>query len=316
MKVLYVLDVKQFMYIGQGKKESICRGIIEDNMEYRPNGMIVGSLCFIMNLLNKLDKEEVEKDIVLCFDSPPTIKRELARKELGIEYKGGRPKAPEHVTYQYELAKIILPQMGYNCLIADGLEADDLISSVVLKYKGVYDKVIVFSGDSDQYYLVDKQVEVQSIRNNGRSVNFMNYRSNVKKDRLVTYNCVNLLKLIEPETSDNIPGLKPEVINKLLKMLPAETYPYLGNMTLFRTVFKNIVGAEDKESMAIFDLINPIQVYDERSLIEREKSVDYHMFGFYATLFGLNEYKKKQIIKNPIGESTIDNFLDNLNCRR
>lgn len=315
MKTLYVLDVKQFMYVGQSKREKVCRGVIEDNNAYRPNEMRVGSLCYIMSLLDKLDKDEDEKDIVLCYDSPPTHKRDLAREELGIEYKGNRAKPPEHVTYQYELAKIILPQMGYNCLIAEGLEADDLIASVVLKYRDVYDHVTIFTGDSDQYYLIDKKTDVQSIRANGRSVNYANYRSNIKKDRLVTYNCVNLLKLIEGETTDTVPRLKQEVINRLLKMLPQETFPYLGNMTIFRTVFKNIIDKDDRESLAIFDLINPILVFDERSSIERGKTVDFRMFDYYATLFGMYGYSKKQLMYNPLGESTIESFLENLNRR-
>lgn len=316
MKVLYVLDVKQFMYIGQNKRETVCKGVIEDNGVYRPNEMRVGSIVYLMNLLNKLDKEKEEKDIVLCFDSPPVIKRELALKELGIKYKGNRSTPPQHVIYQYDLAKIIFPQMGYNCLIAEGLEADDLIASVVLKYKSVYDSVVIFTEDSDQYYLIDKKTEVQSIRSNGRSVNFYNYRSSVKKNRLVTYNCVNLLKLIEAEKSDNIPALRQDVIDRLVRMIPAEVFPFLGNMALFRTIFKNIVGADDKESLAIFDLINPITVYDERSSItQRGATIDYRMFSYYAVLFGAYGYGKQQLMSNQLGDSTVENFLDNLNRR-
>lgn len=315
MKTLYVLDVKQFMYIGQSKKEKVCCGIIEDNDVYRPNEMKVGSLCFLMSLLEKLDNDENEHDIVLCFDSPPTYKRKLAKEKLDYIYKYGRGKPPEHVTYQYELSKIIFPQIGFNCLIAEGLEADDLIASVVIKYREVYDHIIIYSEDSDQYYLIDKKTEVLAIRTNGRSVTYSNYMSNVKRDRIIKYNCINLLKLIESEPTDNIPALKQDVINRLLKMLPEETYPYLGNMTLFRTVFKNIVN-NDEESMAIFDLINPILIFDDRSTINRNsKEINYRLFNYYATLFGMYNHKKDALMHNTIGESTIESFLNDLNRR-
>ena len=316
MSTLYLADVKQFMHIGQERKESVCMGVIEDNGAYRPNQMLVGSVLHLLEFLDKLDAGSKDKDIVLCLDSVPTEKRRLAETVLGVIYKGGRPKAPEHVTYQYEFTKKILPQIGYNYLCVEGLEADDIIASVVLKYKDVYDNVVIFTNDSDQYYLIDKKVEVQSIRRDGRCVNYSNYRSYVKNNRLVQYNSINLIKLIEGETSDNIPPLRADVTEKLLKMIPAETYPYLGNMNAFRTVFKNIVGADDEESLAIFDLINPILNFGQGTTIERGKQVDYKMQNYYLARLKGKKPAGEWESAIQLGDSTILQMLDEINGGR
>lgn len=308
---LHIFDVKQLMYIGQSKGETVCRGIIQDQGRFRPNEMRVGSICYMFEKMNALRRDPSD---VLCFccDSKPLFKMELLDSVFHMRYKQGRPGAPLHVSQQYDFAIDLLRQMNFNVFKEDEYEADDLISSLVYKYKDVFDEVIIYTNDSDQYYLIDNKVRCEAVSNNVRSVNMSGYVEACSKKRHTPYNRVMLDKMLYGEPGDNVPQLGPTYVEAVDKCVPEIIYPYFGNSVLLRTIIKAL-SQDDERAMCVCDMIIPRLLLDERVSIATDKLPDWNLFTFYAIAFGCSTYRGFELPINDIGEATILNQLDKIN---
>lgn len=303
---LHILDVKQYMYAGQSKPLTIARGVVEDQGEYRPREMMCGSLAYLFNEIIRI-ADDSNNCLVLCFDSKPTYKRALS-EEIRYIYKNGRPSAPAHVSYQYEVAKMILPELGFHCSIEDGYEADDLISSICFRYKKAYRKIVIHTNDSDQYYLVGDNVECVAVTSRGKSINRSNYEMAVHRKRAVPYNTLTLEKLFDGETSDNVPPIAVGDYTRLMAVLGKEVYPYLGDNTKLRTVIKNVM--QDSSTLTVFDLIAPILTMGSSTRIDKAKKVNSTSFKFIAAEFGCNRYQRIQVPYSELGEQLIEQAVD------
>jgi len=303
---LHILDVKQYMYAGQSKPLVISRGVVEDQGEYRPREMMCGSLAYLFDEIIRII-EDKDNFVALCFDSPPTVKRELS-EEIGYTYKKGRAKAPVHVTYQYEVAKDILPELGFNCMIQEGLEADDLISSLCFRYNKAFQRIIIHTNDSDQYYLVKDRVECVAVTKRSKSVNRSNYEMAVHKSRAVPYNTLTLEKLFTGESSDNVPPIITEDSIRLSSVLGKEVYPYLGDNIKLRAIVKNVMSKDS--TLKIFDLIAPILTMGSATRLNMSKKTNMGVFNFLAFEFGCHRYQRMSIPYNKLGDELIDEAID------
>lgn len=307
---LHIFDVKQMMYIGQSKHESVCRGVIEDQVRFRPREIRVGSICYLFDRINGL-RHDQNNVLAFCCDSRPTFKIDLEEKVLNIRYKGGRSATPPHVAYQYDFCIELLKQIGFNVYKEDSYEADDFISSLVYKYKNVFDEIIIHTNDSDQYYLISSNVRCEPASNNCRAVNLSNYELACSKKRNTPYNRVMLDKILYGEDGDNIPGFNYDDITRVNKIIPSVVYKYLGDAKLLRTILKAITQ-NDERYMAITDLVIPRLILDERCTISADAIPDWNLFTYYASQFGCIAFRNMNVTPSEIGESTIINEIDKL----
>ena len=84
------------------------------------------------------------------------------RLNIWSKYKAGRPQS-ELVDYdeainQQDVFRKLLPQFGVVAWREEGVEADDVIASLVGRFKFDVDEVIIVSGDKDMKQLVDSNV--------------------------------------------------------------------------------------------------------------------------------------------------------------
>src|SRR3989338_1028939 len=95
--------------------------------------------------------------IIICFDTPkPTF-----RKKLFEKYQAQRAKLSDELAAQFPHIKEMLDKAGITRIEKEGYEADDLIGTLVKKYKHDYE-ILVLTGDKDIMQLVDKNVFVIS----------------------------------------------------------------------------------------------------------------------------------------------------------
>lgn len=308
--ILHLLDLKQYMYTGVSKMQTVTRGVIEDDGDYRPREFICGSLAYLLDEVHRVmsDKNNV---ICFCIDTPPIVKREMSQRMFSRQYKGGRAKEPVHVTYQFRFAIEMIKEVGFNYIMLEGYEADDAIASAIHKYQNVYERIVIHSNDSDQYYLVSDKVEIVPTSLKGKVVSKSNYANIVNKDRYVPYNTITLDKLIHGEPGDNIVAVPRSSATRLLKLIPPIANKYLGDNELLRTIVKNTCN-NDEYTMNVFDMIAPIMITDDRVNIDPGYQIDGELLRFFGIEFQSYSYRRYNPIVNDDGESMIQSFLDEL----
>lgn len=307
MSILRLFDVSQYVYSGVADKV-INRGVALIDGIYEAKSIPCAGVTNVLNAY--LQFKEPDADLIFCFDSPPTFKQKL-HKELfpyGNGYKGNRKEKSPAIRMQLELTEEILRQSGIRAVKAEGYEADDIIASIVRQYKSSYDKIYIHSRDSDLYYLVCSNVEVVPVIRVGKYVNMTNWAQTVDKEYVIAYNTLTLVKMERGEQSDNIPSVRKEIMEKILKKIPESLYPYCGEDKLLRGYIKEI-SQNDKVTMGIFDLIVPrILNQDEIELFEEE--LEETVLEAYAVECKCRGYCNMNSLYLPLVEETLNKYIE------
>src|SRR5271156_2531572 len=159
-----------------------------------PTGAVLG----VLNMLNKLIKEESPDRVAVVFDAPGRTFRD----DLFDEYKAHRTPMPDDLRSQLAPLLDAVNAAGLPLLRVEGVEADDVIGTLALRgADGGFD-VLISTGDKDMAQLV------------GAHITLVNTMSNTRLDRagvkakfdVYPEQIVDYLALVG-DTSDNIPGI-------------------------------------------------------------------------------------------------------------
>jgi DNA polymerase I-like protein with 3'-5' exonuclease and polymerase domains/5'-3' exonuclease len=113
-----------------------------------PTGALYGIASMVIRIIEDLKPDA----IVAAYDLPKPTFRHLAYDG----YKKGRVKADDDLVTQLQSSRELFKAFSIPCIDAEGFEADDLIGSLVMKYKKNKDVcIIIASGDMDTLQLVD-----------------------------------------------------------------------------------------------------------------------------------------------------------------
>ena len=161
-------------------------------------GEPTGALHGVLNMINKLVREQPDALVAVVFDAPG----KTFRDELYAEYKANRPPMPDELRSQVEPILDTVRAMGLPLLSVKGVEADDVIGTLCRQGADAGKRVLVSTGDKDMAQLVNDHVTL---------VNTMNEavfdRDGVKKKFDVwPEQIIDYLALVG-DTSDNIPGV-------------------------------------------------------------------------------------------------------------
>jgi DNA polymerase-1 len=170
-----------------------------------PGGEPAGALYGLSGLLLKICRDQRPDFVAAAFDRPePTF-----RKEAFADYKAQRPKAPDELVSQLKAARGIFRDFGIATFEVPGFEADDLIGTLVEKFKKEPEvKIFILSGDLDTLQLVEDDRVVAEILKKGVSKTMIyderavEERYGLKPGQLPDY------KGFVGDASDNIPGVK------------------------------------------------------------------------------------------------------------
>lgn len=151
------------------------------------------------------------------------------RKELDEAYKAHRAPMPDDLREQMTEAKEMFQRYGIPLLEKSGFEADDIIGTIVEKFRDEPDlRIEILSSDSDLLQLVDDGHIVARTLKKGVTDTAVMMRADVIEKYGVTPEQIPDYKAIVGDTSDNIPGV-PGIGPKGAAIL-LNTYPSIEEL--------------------------------------------------------------------------------------
>ena len=118
------------------------------NAEGEPTGAIYGFL----NMLHRLQKDYPTAYVACIFDA----KGKTFRNDLYQEYKANRSAMPDDLVKQTAPIHELVRMLGWPVLSVEGIEADDVIGTLVtIAGKEGFD-IVVSTGDKDMSQLVNE----------------------------------------------------------------------------------------------------------------------------------------------------------------
>jgi 5'-3' exonuclease len=128
------------------------------------------------------------------------------RNDLYDGYKANRPAPPEEMLPQFDMAKEVSQMIGWQNFGIPGLEADDLIGSMVEKWKDEA-QITVISGDKDLLQLLNPSTTIAFTKKG-----YMEYdvytESRFVDEYGITPKQFAEVKAFMGDTSDGYPGVK------------------------------------------------------------------------------------------------------------
>ena len=164
------------------------------NSKGEPTGAVLG----VINMLNKLMKEESPDRVAVVFDAPGRTFRD----ELFDQYKAHRTPMPDDLRSQLPPLLEAVAALGLPLLRIAGVEADDVIGTLAVQGAAAGFDVLISTGDKDMAQLVDPRISLVNTMSNTRLD-----RAGVKaKFDVFPEQIVDYLALVG-DSSDNIPGI-------------------------------------------------------------------------------------------------------------
>jgi DNA polymerase-1 len=164
------------------------------NSKGEPTGAVLG----VINMLNKLMKEESPQRVAVVFDAPGRTFRD----ELFDQYKAHRAPMADELRSQLPPLLEAVAALGLPLLRVAGVEADDVIGTLAVQAAAAGFDVLISTGDKDMAQLVDSHVSLVNTMSNTRLD-----RAGVKaKFDVFPEQIVDYLALVG-DSSDNIPGV-------------------------------------------------------------------------------------------------------------
>lgn len=162
-------------------------------------GEATGALFGFCSMLFALLQDEEPDALAVVWDPSGDV----FRNRLYPDYKGTRPDMPDELRAQLPMFPEITKALGFAWLCEDDVEADDIIGTLVHRWKDTCDITIV-SSDKDLMALVeDPAVQLLDTMKNLRAGEAqVMERWGVRPDQIV-----EILALMG-DSSDNIPGVK------------------------------------------------------------------------------------------------------------
>src|ERR1700676_2471157 len=161
-------------------------------------GVPTGAVLGVLNMLNKLMKEESPERVAVVFDAPGRTFRD----DLFEQYKAHRPSMPDDLRSQVQPLLDAVTALGLPLLRIAGVEADDVIGTVAKQAADLGYDVLISTGDKDMAHLVGQRITlVNTITKTRMDRGGVKAKFDVFPEQIVDY-----LALVG-DSSDNIPGV-------------------------------------------------------------------------------------------------------------
>jgi DNA polymerase-1 len=217
------------------------------NSKGEPTGAVLG----VLNMLNKMIKEESPDRIAVVFDAPGRTFRD----ELFEQYKAHRVPMPDDLRSQVQPLYDVVAAMGLPLLRVPGVEADDVIGTLAKQGAASGYDVLISTGDKDMAQLV------------GPHIGLINTMSNTRLDRagvktkfdVFPEQIVDYLALVG-DTSDNIPGITGVGPKTAAKWL--DQYHTLDELIAHAADIGGKVGENLRNGLAILELSRKLATID------------------------------------------------------
>ena len=168
-------------------------------------GQPTGAIKGVTNMLMTLKKDSEGSPIIVVFDA----KGKTFRNDIYKEYKANRPPMPDDLREQLVPLKDIVKAIGFPLIEISGVEADDVIATLVKQAKENNFKSVISSLDKDLMQLVEDPISTMM---NTMTHQIFNEEKVFEKFGVKPSQIRDMLALVG-DTSDNIPGV-PKVGQK------------------------------------------------------------------------------------------------------
>jgi DNA polymerase-1 len=217
------------------------------NSKGEPTGAVLG----VLNMLNKMIKEESPQRIAVVFDAPGRTFRD----DLFDQYKAHRAPMPDDLRSQVQPLLDAVAAMGLPLLRVPGVEADDVIGTLARQGAEAGYEVLISTGDKDMAQLVGPRVELINTMSNTRLD-----RDGVKaKFEVYPEQIVDYLALVG-DSSDNIPGITGVGAKTAAKWL--SQYRTLDELIAHAGDIGGKVGENLRNELAMLELSRKLATID------------------------------------------------------
>ena len=128
------------------------------------------------------------------------------RNELFDGYKANRPAPPAEMEPQFDLAKEVSELLGWQNFGVHGVEADDLIGSMVSKWSGDVD-ITIISGDKDLLQLLNPSTKIAFTKKGYTEYDVYSY-DRFQQEYAIEPTQFTEVKAFMGDSSDGYPGVK------------------------------------------------------------------------------------------------------------
>ena len=223
------------------------------NTRGEPTGAVLG----VLNMLNKLIKEEAPDRIAVVFDAPGRTFRD----DLFEQYKAHREPMPDELRSQVQPLLEAVQALGLPLLRVPGVEADDVIGTLAEQGAAAGYDVLISTGDKDMAQLVGPRISLVNTMSNTRLD-----RAGVKaKFDVFPEQIIDYLALVG-DSSDNIPGVTgvgPKTAAKWLNQ-----YQTLDAVTAHAAEITGKVGENLRNELPVLELSRKLATIDKSLTLE------------------------------------------------
>lgn len=229
---LALLDVSGFVHAGSVNKYAFLERLFECDSVWMSQITPAGGASLIFNVLASIAGK---CDIILCCDRNPVIK-----KEMIPGYKGNRDHK-HNIEVEKQLVEYIGQQCNMTVAYADGYEADDIIYTYHRALQDVYDKILIYTSDSDLYFLVDEKTEIMPTSSRAKHVTLDNYHTISVHGANYRYNTITVAKILFGDQTDCLPPLPAGVLQLAIEETKkyASVHPeYMGDKQILYNLYE------------------------------------------------------------------------------
>ena len=200
IKTLFLIDASSYIH----RAYHAIRGLATRS------GFPTNAIYGFSNMLLKVMREHAPDYLAMAMDAPgPTF-----RHEADPLYKANRPFMPEDLAAQLPLVDDVIRAFRLPVIRVEGIEADDIIASLVRKFSGAVDRVVIVSSDKDLMQLVSPDVVMLDTMKD----RWIGEQEVMERFGVDPSHVPDVLALIG-DSSDNVPGLTgvgPKTAGKLI----------------------------------------------------------------------------------------------------
>ena len=163
------------------------------------DGQPTGAIFGVANMVRRMLEHYEPDHVAVIFDAPG----KTFRHEVYADYKANRPPMPDELRSQIESLHELIDAMGLPRLVVEGVEADDVIATLVRQARAAGREVLISSGDKDLAQLVTDGVVLEDTMQDKR------YDPAAVEEKFgVGPKLVADLLALTGDSSDNIPGVE------------------------------------------------------------------------------------------------------------
>jgi len=256
---LYIVDGHGYIFRAHYGLMNSSRGERREVRLSTSEGMPTGALYVFSRMLMKLEEDFAPRRMAVVFDDKSGVR--TFRAEMYPAYKATRKDPPEELVVQMDYFAKVVEGMGWPVLAVPGVEADDVIATLVDSARARDWEVVIFSADKDIMQMVGDHVSmIDALRQKTYTRDEVIKKMGVPPEKIPDF-----LALVG-DTSDNIPGIRGVGDKTAANLL--ELYGTLENLIAQNPVVPRIAT---KQPFSDPEQLERIQI--SRQLVELRRNV-------------------------------------------